>query len=102
VAAGVAEPVVGPSTPSGVSSSLPRDGGRLLDLVGDVPWEWLAGCRACGRPHPVRPDPRPGQGYVTWAAGGDGHSYQPRVHRWQLDALLVEYRTAASPPAGGQ
>jgi hypothetical protein len=72
----------------------------LLELTGDVPWEWLAGCRVCDRPHSYRPDPGAGQGHMTWASGMDGHGYQPRVHRWQLDALLVEYRTPADPPAG--
>jgi hypothetical protein len=71
----------------------------LLDLHGTVEWEWLAGCRECGVPHPTRPDPRGSRGFA-WASGADGHPYQPRVHRWQLDTLLVEYRTAQAPPAG--
>lgn len=73
----------------------------LLDLAGDVPWEWLAGCRVCGVPHSYRPDPEAGPGFMTWACGSDGHGYRPRVHRWQLDALLIEYRTPTVPPVGG-
>lgn len=71
----------------------------MLDLAGEVPWEWLAGCRECGQPHSYRPDP--GQGYMTWACETDGHSYRPRADRWQLDALLVEYRMGEDSPAGG-
>jgi hypothetical protein len=72
----------------------------LLDLVGDVPWEWLAGCRVCDRPHSYRPDPGEGRGHMTWASRTDGHGYRPRVHRWQLDALLVECRAAAAADDG--
>lgn len=66
-----------------------------LALSGLVPWEWLAGCRDCGRPHDYVPEPG-GRSYMTWSSPGCA-SYRPRMNRWLLDALLVEYRSGEDP-----
>ena len=63
----------------------------VLDLSGVVPWEWLAACRTCQRPHSYRPDPK-NPGCMTWAAVDDGHVYRPRMSRPVVDALMVEHQ----------
>lgn len=67
--------------------------GSILDLVGEVPWVWLAACRDCGRPHRYRPAPR---GFMTWNAP-DGHVYRPRLKRDVLDALMLEHQAGEGP-----
>jgi hypothetical protein len=64
----------------------------MLGLEGSVPWEWLAACRTCNRPHSYRPD-LVHLGCMTWAAVEDGHTYRPRLGRWNVDALMVEHRS---------
>lgn len=70
-------------------------------MGGDVPWEWLAGCRDCGSVHHPRPDldaARRGIPLLTWDAPHDAHAYQPRLPRYLLDGLMVEHRAGEDPP----
>jgi hypothetical protein len=66
--------------------------GSILELVGAVPWEWLAGCRVCGVPHGYRTQTRGKLPVMTWDAV-NGHTYVPRLPRGLVDALLVEWKT---------
>lgn len=69
----------------------PGSGARgLLELVGVVPWEWLAGCRDCGLAHEYRSDPCR-RGFMTWASE-ECDTYRPRVNRHVVDVLMVEHR----------
>lgn len=96
---GTPEPVIGPATPSGVSGSSPSG---MLGLGGVVPWVWLAGCRACGRPHELRfLRGDVGEPLVTWADPRDGHTYRPRLGRHAVDALMVEHRAGVDMPESG-
>lgn len=62
-------------------------------LAGTVPWAWLAECRECGEAHEHRQVTCTCQGHRTTWAGDDGHTYVPRVSRYQLTALMAEHRT---------
>lgn len=73
----------------------------MLMVAGDVPWEWLAGCRVCGAVHELRPDldkAQRGIPAMTDAAPHDGHGYRPRMPRYELDVLMVEHRAGDGPP----
>jgi hypothetical protein len=72
--------------------------GSVLDVAGSVTWEWLATCRECGRVHGYR-TATPGLSYMTWAAA-DGHTYRPRMHRGELDALMIEHRMTDTSDGG--
>lgn len=65
--------------------------GSILDVRGSVTWEWLATCRSCGLVHGYRT--ATGRSYMTWDAV-NGHTYQPRLPRSVLDALMIEHRMA--------
>lgn len=97
---GTPEPAVGPAAASGVSSAHQVG---ILTLGGDVPWEWLAGCRTCGAPHVLRPDlgkAQQGIPWMTWDAPHDGHPYAPRLTRHVVDVLMVEHRAGVEPAPG--
>jgi hypothetical protein len=75
-------------------------------------WDWLRGCRDCGKSHIFRytrcshtEHPHDGRcGGGTWAAIDDGHSYRSRMDHWLVDDLQREYDGAStsSPEEDGE
>lgn len=63
-------------------------------LDGSVPWEWLATCQSCGKPHEYRPEScgcgKERTGMMTWKAD-DGHAYQSRLGAFTVQRLRAEY-----------